>query len=167
MTCVWGTDLSGSRQSTGGVGGLVTVCEAGTSKLRACLKTLRGAVFAQQARRRGATKENIPGGSSTEEQRSQRACCAKTLRAAGLSAMGCVGSVLTAPCGDARTSPPCPWPKSLAAAPLTIFRQALRAMLANSRKIPNFMFPPDSSSPVVAPGASAQDQGRSRNNRQS
>ena len=40
--------------------------------------------------------------------------------------MGCVGSVLTAPCGDARTSPPCPWPKSLAAAPLTIFRQALR-----------------------------------------
>src|SRR5436190_12623910 len=95
---------------------------------------MRGAVFAQQARRRGATKENIPRGYSTEEQRSQRACCAKTLRAAGLSAVGCVGSVLTARCGDARTSPPCPRPRSLAAAPLIVFRQALiRTICADSR----------------------------------
>ena len=43
--------------------------------------------------------------SPSEEQRSQRACCAKTLRAAGLSAVGCVGSVLTAPCQDVQTSP--------------------------------------------------------------
>src|SRR5436190_20079162 len=86
---------------------------------------MRGAVVAQQARRRGATKGKTPRGSPTEEQRSQRACCAKTLRAAGLLAVGCVGSVLTARCGDARTSPPCPRPKSLAAAPLIVFRQAL------------------------------------------
>jgi prepilin-type N-terminal cleavage/methylation domain-containing protein len=49
------------------------------------------------------------------------------LRAAGLSAVGCVGSVLAAPCGDAQTSPPCPRPKSLAAALLIVFRQALRS----------------------------------------
>ena len=37
-----------------------------------------GAVFAEKVRWRGATKENTPCGSSTEEQRSQMACCAKT-----------------------------------------------------------------------------------------
>src|SRR5436190_15010399 len=63
---------------------------------RACLKIRKGAVFGPQAGWRGATKENIPGGSSTEEQRSQRACGAKTLRAAGLLPVGFVGSVLTA-----------------------------------------------------------------------
>src|SRR5215204_4057161 len=94
-------------------------------RLRACLKIRKGAVFALQVGWRGATKENIPGGSSTEEQRSQPACGAKTLRAAGLLPVGFVGSVLTARCGDARTSPPRPQPKSLAAAPFPIFRQAL------------------------------------------
>src|SRR5215212_1721436 len=79
--------------------------------LRACLKIRKGAVFAPQGGWRGATKENIPGGSSTEEQRSQPACGAKTLRAAGLLPVGFVGSVLTARCGDARTSPPRPQPK--------------------------------------------------------
>jgi hypothetical protein len=38
--------------------------------LRACLKIRNSAVFEPQAGWRGATKENIPGGSSTEEQRS-------------------------------------------------------------------------------------------------
>ena len=37
-----------------------------------------------------------------------------------------VGSVVTARCGDAPTSPPWPQPKSLAAAPLVIFKQALK-----------------------------------------
>jgi hypothetical protein len=97
--------------------------------LRACLKIARGAVFAQKAVWRGATKENILHGSSTEEQRSQTAFCAKTLRAAGLLPVACVGSVLTARFGDARTSPPWPQPKSLAAAPLAIFKQALRLVL--------------------------------------
>ena len=57
---------------------------------------MEGAVFAQKAGWQGATKENIPGGSSTEEQRSQTAFCAKTLRAAVLLAAACVGSALTA-----------------------------------------------------------------------
>src|SRR5713226_3106241 len=93
--------------------------------LRACLETTRGAVFGEKAGWRGATKENIPGGSSTEEQRSQAAFSAKTLRAAGLLAAACVGSDLTARCGDARSSPPWPQPKSLAAGPHAILRQAL------------------------------------------
>jgi hypothetical protein len=37
--------------------------------------------------------------SSAEEQRSQTAFCAKTLRAAVLLAAACVGSALTARCG--------------------------------------------------------------------
>src|SRR5215213_3531206 len=91
----------------------------------ACLKIRKGAVFGPQAGWRGATKENILYGSSTEEQRSQPASGPKTLRAAGLLAVGFVGSALTARCGDARASPPRPQPKSLAAAPFLIFRQAL------------------------------------------
>jgi hypothetical protein len=54
------------------------------------------------------------------------AFCAKTLRAAGLLSMTCVGSAVTARCGDAPASPPWPQPKSLAAAPLVIFKQALK-----------------------------------------
>src|SRR6266436_4360873 len=95
-------------------------------RLRACLETTRGAVFGEKAGWRGATKENIPGGSSTEEQRSQTAFSAKTLRAAGLLSVAGVGSFLTARCGDARNSPPWPQPKSLAAAPLVVSKQALR-----------------------------------------
>src|SRR5215203_4731333 len=95
------------------------------TSLRACLKIRKGAVFGPQAGWRGATKENILYGSSTEEQRSQPACGPKTLRAAGLLTVGFVGSDLTAHCGDAQTSPPRPQPKSLAAAPFPIFSQAL------------------------------------------
>lgn len=46
---------------------------------------------------------HIPGGSSTEVQRSQTAFCANTLRAAGLLSVDCVGSALAARCGDARS----------------------------------------------------------------
>src|SRR6266446_1476432 len=95
-------------------------------RLRACLETTRGAVFGEKAGWRGATKENIPGGSSTEEQRSQTAFSAKTLQAAGLLSVAGVGSFLTARCGDAWNSPPWPQPKSLAAAPLVVSKQALR-----------------------------------------
>ena len=75
---------------------------------------------------RGVTKENIPGGSSTEEQQSQPAFTAKTLRASALLSSASVGSILTAHCGDARTSPPWHTSKSLSAGPLAISRQALR-----------------------------------------
>src|SRR5207245_4608556 len=63
----------------------------------------------------------------TEEQRSQTAFSPKTLRAAGLLSVAGVGSVVTARCGDASTSPPWPQPKSLAAAPLVVSKQALSA----------------------------------------
>src|ERR671922_1547055 len=95
-------------------------------KLRACFKIPRGAVFAQKAVWRGATREHSRQRSVTEEQRSQTAFCAKTLRAAGLLPLGGVGSAVTARCGDAPASPPCPEPKSLAAAPLAILKHALR-----------------------------------------
>ena len=99
-------------------------------EVRACLKTTRSAVVGQKAGWRGAMKENIPCGSSTEEQQSRAAFCPSTLRAAGLLAVDCVGSVLTAHCGDAPASPPCPRPKSLAAAPRVVFKQALRLRAA-------------------------------------
>src|SRR5216683_145909 len=107
--------------------GCVDACLPATA-LRACLETTRGAVFGEKAGWRGATKENIPGESSTEEQRSQTAFSAKTLRAAGLLSVAGVGSVVTARCGDASTSPPWPQPKSLAAAPLVVSKQAPREM---------------------------------------
>src|SRR5262249_39678958 len=74
----------------------------------------------------GVTREHGRQRPVTEEQRSQRAFCAKTLRAADLLAVACVGSTVTARCGDAPASPPWPPPKSLAAGPHGIFRQALR-----------------------------------------
>src|SRR6266511_962481 len=55
------------------------------------------------------------------------AFCAKTLRAAGLLTAACVGSALSARCGDARAEPPWPQSKLLAAGPHVIFRQALRS----------------------------------------
>src|SRR5712664_2444123 len=77
-----------------------------------------------------------PQRSVTEEQRSQTAFCPKTLRAAGLLPVAGVGSFLTARCGDARNSPPWPQPKSLAAGPLPIFKQALsiKATVVNKSK---------------------------------
>ena len=79
----------------------------------------------------GATREALRA--ATTEQlrkhsragRSQTAFSPKTLRAAGLLSVAGVGSFLTARCGDARNSPPWPQPKSLAAAPLVVSKQAL------------------------------------------
>ena len=69
--------------------------------LRACLKIRRSAVFVSKAGWQGATRENTPSGSSTEEQRCQPALSAKTLRASGLLAWDCVVASVTARCGDA------------------------------------------------------------------
>ena len=94
--------------------------------LRACLKIPRGAVLAENAAWRGATREHTRQGSVTEEQRSQTAFSAKTLRAAGLlSGLG-IGSATTVCCGDALASPHWPQPKFLAAVPRAIHKQALR-----------------------------------------
>jgi len=87
---------------------------------------LRGVLFSRkrpdgEARRQEHTRQR----SVTEEQRSQSAFCAKTLRAVGLVPGACVGSALTARCGDAPASPPWPQPKSLAAGPHVILKQAL------------------------------------------
>ena len=60
-----------------------------------------------------------------KEQRRQTAFFPKTLRAAGLLPVAGVGSVGAARCGDAPPSPSWPQPKSLAAAPLLVFKQAL------------------------------------------
>src|ERR1017187_3782174 len=95
------------------------------SRSRACLKTTRGLVFVEKAVWLGATQENIPCGSSTEEQRRQTAFSPKTLRAAGLLPAAVVGSALKARCGDSHASPPRLRPKSLAARPLVVFKQAL------------------------------------------
>ena len=72
-----------------------------------------------------AWEVHTPGGSSTEEQRSQAAFCSKTLWAAALLAWGFVVASVKARCGDSPLALPRPNPKSLAAAPLAIFRHAL------------------------------------------
>ena len=74
-----------------------------------------------------------PQRSVSEEQRSQWVVSAKTLRAAGLLPVAGVGSAVTADYGDAPASPPWPPPKSLAAGPLSILKQALRVAV-----FPNF-----------------------------
>src|SRR5216683_4966114 len=126
--------------------------------LRACLETTRGAVFVEKAGWRGATKENIPGGSSTEEQRSQTAFSPKTLRAAGLLSVAGVDSFLTARCGRcARPKPPWPQPKSLAAAPLVVSKQALSAgghQISHSERFDNSLSlndPPNIDPPNIDP----------------
>src|SRR3989442_14759517 len=95
---------------------------------KSLLGNYEGRCFRGKGRMAGAMKENIPGGSSTEEQQSQTAFSPKTLRAAGLLSVAGVGSFLTARCGDARNSPPWPQPKFLAAAPLVVSKEALRRM---------------------------------------
>ncbi len=98
--------------------------------LRACQKIPWGPVFAQKAGWQGASASApapraYPQWSVSEEQCSQTAFCAKILRAAGLLSAASVGPALTAHSGDARAVPPWPQPKSLAAGPHAIFRQAL------------------------------------------
>src|SRR5438445_13333563 len=109
--------------------------------LRACFKIRRRPVFGQKAGWRGATREHSRKRSVSEEQRSQAAFCPKTLRAAGLLPVACVGSLLTARCGDARNSPPWPRPKSLAAGPLPILKQALKAIHAVLIWLPGLALP--------------------------
>ena len=89
-----------------------------------------------RAKGRMARSEHIPCGSVSEEQRSQAAFCAKTLRAARLLPVAGVGSLLIPTCrdGDARNSPPWPRPKSAAAGPPLIFRQALRRKSVRVRR---------------------------------
>ena len=101
-----------------------------SNRLRACFKIRKGPVFGQKAGWRGATREHTRQRSVSEGQRSQTGFCPKTLRAAGLLPVACVGSFLTARCGDARNSPPWPRPKSLAAGPLPILKQALMLLMA-------------------------------------
>ena len=107
------------------------------------MKTTRDLVFPQKAVWRGATREHPPSGAVTEAQRSQTAFCAKTLRAAVLLAV--VDSALKARCGDSRASSPRLWPKSLAARPLVVFKQALRPATAR----PAFTHSLIRTSPVV------------------
>ena len=92
-----------------------------------------GRCFRGKGRMAGATKEALRA--ATTEQlrkpsragRSQTAFSAKTLRAAGLLSVAGVGSVVTARCGALRAATaPWPQPKSLAAAPLVVSKQALR-----------------------------------------
>ena len=93
---------------------------------RACFKIPWESCFRGKGWMARRDEGGYPQRSLTEEQRSQPAFSAKTLRAAGLLPVAFVGSVLTARCGDARTSPPWPQSKSLAAAPFPIFSQALK-----------------------------------------
>src|SRR5436309_13849392 len=118
----WAGSLSTSNAMVRGC------CSYTPERLRACFKIQRGPVFAEKAAWRDATKEHSLQRSVTEEQRSQAAFSAKTRRAAGLLAAAGVGSALTARCGDARASPPWLRPKSLAAGPLSILKQALRSL---------------------------------------
>ena len=66
-----------------------------------------------------------PSWASTEKQRSQSARCSKTLREADHLSVARAGFPTSWSCGQNHFSPRCPHPKSLAAAPLAIFRQAL------------------------------------------
>ncbi len=104
-----------------------------SDSLRARLKIRRGPVFEEKAGWRGATREHTRQRSVTEEQRSQPAFSSKTLRATVLLGWACVGSAVTARCGDAPASPPWPSPKSLVAGPLPIFRRALTAHQATNQ----------------------------------
>jgi len=97
--------------------------------LRACLKIPRGAVFVPRAGWRGVTKENTLRRSSAEEQQSQTALGAPPRRrvfclcpALARSAQPASGMHLSRRPMIGTTWPK---PKSLAAAPLAIFRQAL------------------------------------------
>ena len=100
---------------------------AGDRFLESLSENSKGFCFRNQAGMARRDDRAYPYGSVSEEQRRQTGLIAKTLRAAGLLPVDCVGSALAARCGDARASPPCPQSKSLAAEPLSIFRPARSA----------------------------------------
>ena len=106
--------------------------------LRACLKIQRGPVLKEMIRWRGARREHPPCGAVTDEQRSQWMISFKTLRAAVLLAATFVEPRLPARSGDASRVSPRQTPKSLAAGPLSIFRQTLTS---EERKGGSWMIP--------------------------
>src|SRR6266542_6911937 len=95
-------------------------------ELRACLEIPWESRFRGEGRMARRAEGGYPQRSPTEKQRSQPAFSAKTLWAAGLLSAACVGSTVTARCGDAPVSPPWPQSKPLAAGPHAISKQALR-----------------------------------------
>src|ERR1700722_3546306 len=95
------------------------------ARIRACFKNPRVPVLVPSPAWRGATSEHTHQRSVSEEQRSQTGLGDETPWAAVLLAGDGVDSFLTARCGDARDSPPCPRPKSLAAGTLVFLKQAL------------------------------------------
>ena len=102
-------------------------------RLRACFKIRRGPVFAEKAGWLGAPNEHTRPWSVSEKQRRQPAFSAKTRRAAALLAGAGVAEAVTARGGDAPASAPWPQPKSLAAGPRPILKQALKAGLQTVR----------------------------------
>src|SRR6266542_4046148 len=104
-------------------------------ELRACLEIPWESCFRGEGRMARRAEGGYPQRSPTEKQRSQAAFSAKTLWAAGLLSVACVGSTVTARCGDAPVSPPWPQSKSLAAGPHAISKQALRQ---ESSKTPRY-----------------------------
>src|SRR6266545_1286647 len=99
-----------------------------SGSLRACLEIPWESCFRGEGRMARRAEGGYPQRSPTEKQRSQAAFSAKTLWAAGLLSVACVGSTVTARCGDAPVSPPWPQSKSLAAGPHAISKQALRRL---------------------------------------
>ena len=77
----------------------------------------------------GATKENIPGGSSTEEATQPAGLYRENPEgASGLLPSAVVGSAFTARSEDAQASPPWHTPKSLSAGSLPVLNQALASI---------------------------------------
>src|SRR6266542_5838720 len=102
--------------------------ERTSNSLRACLEIPWESCFRGEGRMARRAEGGYPQRSPTEKQRSQAAFSAKTLWAAGLLSVACVGSTVKARCGDAPVSPPWPQSKSLAAGPHAISKQALRRL---------------------------------------
>ncbi|MBM3838748.1 MAG: hypothetical protein FJ398_12445 [Verrucomicrobia bacterium] len=101
--------------------------------LRACPKIPRGPVFAPKAGWRGATKENILPGSSTEEQRSQKAKSPQP-SGAGRRLAGCGVARRSQPQnGDAPSSRLASGQAALPPKPEVIFAQTLKATVRETK----------------------------------
>ena len=104
--------------------GLQSGCFKVHKFLIACLEIRKDAVFVPKPVWRGATRENTPRGSATEEQQRKTGLGTKTPRAKALFPLNFVVAVVTARHGDAPTAPLRPRPKSTVATPFRILRQA-------------------------------------------